>query len=53
MLNARGAIVLSVAALAATLLIGYRAGVYHERLAWSGWTYAHVAFETKGDRYAP
>lgn len=50
MLNARGAIVVAVAALSATLLIGYRAGIYSERQTWERWTYAHVAFETKGDR---
>lgn len=45
MLNARGALVVVMVAVAAWLC-GYR---YSEQ-RWSGWTYAHVAFETKGDR---
>jgi hypothetical protein len=32
------------------IAIGVKAGRHDEAARWERWTYAHVAFETKGDR---
>jgi hypothetical protein len=48
MLNARGLVVLALLAVAA--FAGWSVGGANERAKWENWNYAHVAWETKGDR---
>lgn len=48
MITLRGLLVLSIIALAAA--VGWRGGEMTERAKWDSWTYAHVAWDGKGDR---
>jgi hypothetical protein len=44
--GSRGLVVLAILAAA---LAGFASGTTAERAKWERWTYAHVAWETKGD----